>query len=176
VASFVFGQGSDGIASTAGREASAKSAAAPPFASTAGRKPSAKSATAPPFASTAGRETSAKTVYHWNKLSSLHGFATGVARLCSVNNVNTQGFAQHATLLFLPDGNKLFATRSCIVCLFPPLPDNQVLGGCQSDKTRPDICWIGQDRIVHLEIDEHSHEDREVSCELKKLDSANWGV
>jgi hypothetical protein len=59
----------------------------------------------------------------------------------------------------------------------PSIRDDQLLGGvqCQSQKTRPDVCWVGEDRIVHLEIDEGSHTDREISCELKKLDSANWG-
>lgn len=59
----------------------------------------------------------------------------------------------------------------------PSIRDNRILGGdkCGSERTRPDVCWIGTDRIVHLEIDEDSHTDREVSCELKKLDSANWG-
>lgn len=58
----------------------------------------------------------------------------------------------------------------------PSSTDNKVIGGCNSRKTRPDICWVGSDRIVHLEIDESSHVDREISCELSKLDSANWGV
>lgn len=58
----------------------------------------------------------------------------------------------------------------------PSATDNKMIGGCDSRRTRPDICWVGDDRIVHLEIDEHSHTDREVSCELSKLDSANWGV
>jgi hypothetical protein len=59
----------------------------------------------------------------------------------------------------------------------PSIRDNRILGGdeCRSARTRPDVCWIGTDRIVHLEIDEDSHTDREVACELKKLDSANWG-
>lgn len=60
----------------------------------------------------------------------------------------------------------------------PTMRDNKVIGGaaCAADRTRPDLCWVLADRIVHVEIDEHSHEDREVSCELKKLDSANWGL
>jgi hypothetical protein len=60
----------------------------------------------------------------------------------------------------------------------PTMRDNKFIGGeaCASDRTRPDLCWVLEDRIIHVEIDEHSHEDREVSCELKKLDSANWGL
>ena len=59
----------------------------------------------------------------------------------------------------------------------PSISDNHVLGspGCMADKTRPDWCWIGSDRIVHLECDENSHLDRDVSCELRKNDSAGWG-
>lgn len=29
---------------------------------------------------------------------------------------------------------------------------------------------------MHLEVDENSHQSREISCELKKADSAAWGV
>lgn len=58
----------------------------------------------------------------------------------------------------------------------PSIFDNQHLGGCQSSTTRPDFCWIGGDRVVHLECDENSHTDREISCELKKTDSAGWGL
>ena len=60
----------------------------------------------------------------------------------------------------------------------PTMRDSKLIGGeaCASDRTRPDLCWVLEDRIIHVEIDEHSHEDREVSCELKKLDSANWGL
>ena len=59
----------------------------------------------------------------------------------------------------------------------PSIADDQVLGGkaCHESRTRPDLCWILPDRIVHLEIDEHSHVDYEVACELKKNDAANWG-
>lgn len=60
----------------------------------------------------------------------------------------------------------------------PTLADNRLIGGaaCGAARTRPDLCWIREDRIVHVEVDEGSHEDREVACELKKLDSANWGL
>ena len=60
----------------------------------------------------------------------------------------------------------------------PYIRDDKLIGGdaCASNRTRPDACWLLEDRIVHLEVDEHSHHDRDVSCELKKLDSANWGL
>jgi hypothetical protein len=60
----------------------------------------------------------------------------------------------------------------------PTYTDNKVIGGaaCGSDKTRPDLCWVLRDRIVHVEVDEDSHRPREVSCELRKLDAANWGL
>lgn len=56
--------------------------------------------------------------------------------------------------------------------------DNKLIGGdsCSSDRTRPDVCWVLKDRIIHVEVDEKSHEDREISCELKKLDAGNWGL
>ena len=52
-----------------------------------------------------------------------------------------------------------------------------MLGGevCSSGRTRSDWWWILKDRIVFVENDEDSHNDCEVSCELKKNDSANWG-
>jgi hypothetical protein len=38
------------------------------------------------------------------------------------------------------------------------------------------VCFA-EDRIVHLEIDEHSHAPSRTSeCEIKKADSAGWGV
>jgi hypothetical protein len=60
----------------------------------------------------------------------------------------------------------------------PTYQDNKLIGGnaCGADKTRPDLCWVLEDRVLHVEIDEHSHDDREVGCELKKIDSASWGL
>jgi hypothetical protein len=60
----------------------------------------------------------------------------------------------------------------------PTFKDNKLIGGdaCMTKRSRPDFGWVLPDRIVYLEIDEHSHEDREISCELAKLDSANWGL
>ena len=34
---------------------------------------------------------------------------------------------------------------------------------------RPDVLWLGADRIVSLEVDEHSHRERTTSCELGKM-------
>ena len=62
-----------------------------------------------------------------------------------------------------------------LVALFPTMQDDTLIGGRGSDKTRPDLCWVTDDRILHVEVDEDSHADRDPSCELKKLDSANWG-
>lgn len=60
----------------------------------------------------------------------------------------------------------------------PTFQDNKLIGGaaCDAARTRPDLCWLLPDRVVHVEIDEDSHEDRPIACELKKLDSANWGL
>jgi hypothetical protein len=57
----------------------------------------------------------------------------------------------------------------------PTIKDSQLLG-CGNDKRRPDICWAGHDRIVHIEVDEMAHRGREISCELAKLDQTNFGV
>eukprot|EP00911_Craspedida_sp_UC1_P002680 UC1_evm1s1969 len=62
----------------------------------------------------------------------------------------------------------------------PSVRDNMVLAtsttGCAASPTRPDVAWCGNDRIVHLEIDEYSHRYREAICEVKKIDSAGWGA
>ena len=50
----------------------------------------------------------------------------------------------------------------------------KTLGDCSF--RRPDCVWLGADRVVHLEVDENSHADREVSCELTKVDDTAWGV
>ena len=41
--------------------------------------------------------------------------------------------------------------------------------GCDAVKRRPDLLWLGLDRVVSLEVDEHSHKDRSTSCELGKM-------
>jgi len=61
---------------------------------------------------------------------------------------------------------------------FPSARDNTMTGGkkCNERRRRPDACWVGTDRIVHLEIQEHSHVTREVSCELAKMDNTVYGT
>jgi hypothetical protein len=70
--------------------------------------------------------------------------------------------------------------RDRVLARMPPpsAVDNTLVGGkhCNEARRRPDLAWVGSDRIVMLEIDEHSHEDREPSCEIAKLDSTRWGV
>ena len=81
------------------------------------------------------------------------------------------------------------ATTQCLVlasilAAMPPpsAVDTALVGGeeCNASKRRPDVAWVADDRVVMLEIDEHSHADprfpREVSCELAKLDSTRFGV
>jgi hypothetical protein len=60
----------------------------------------------------------------------------------------------------------------------PTYMDDKLIGGaeCDSNRTRPDLCWVRGDRIVHVEVDEDSHADRQVLCELQKIDAANWGL
>lgn len=59
----------------------------------------------------------------------------------------------------------------------PDIMDDKLIGGVafQSAQTRPDNAWVRWDRVVVLEIDEHSHQSYDVECELKKLDSTNYG-
>ena len=49
---------------------------------------------------------------------------------------------------------------------------NGVKGGC--GRRRPDAAWVRDDRVVYLEIDEDSHSDRAVSCELAKIDDTAY--
>jgi hypothetical protein len=57
----------------------------------------------------------------------------------------------------------------------PSIKDNQLIG-CGSSKRRPDMCWAYTDRIVHVEVDEHSHRGRDPSCEVAKVDETNFGL
>lgn len=49
--------------------------------------------------------------------------------------------------------------------------DDTLFGGgeCDASRRRPDLLWLYTDRVVTLEIDEHSHRDRTTSCELGKM-------
>ena len=53
----------------------------------------------------------------------------------------------------------------------PSMEDNVRLGGggCDAPVRRADLGWLAPDRAVFFEVDEHSHHDREASCELGKL-------
>jgi len=53
----------------------------------------------------------------------------------------------------------------------PSAKDDQMIGGqtCDANRRRPDACWISQNRIAFLEIDEHGHDDRLPSCEVAKV-------
>lgn len=55
---------------------------------------------------------------------------------------------------------------------FPPsAADDTIIGGaaCDTDRRRPDACWITPKRIAILETDESGHVDRLVSCEIAKV-------
>ena len=60
----------------------------------------------------------------------------------------------------------------------PSSIDDVYIGGeyCNTGVRRPDVTWVTEDRIVCLEIDEHSHMDRTTMCELAKLDDTKWGI
>jgi len=53
----------------------------------------------------------------------------------------------------------------------PSAQDDQLIGGteCDTNRRRPDACWISRNRIAFLEIDEHGHNDRQSSCETAKV-------
>ena len=55
----------------------------------------------------------------------------------------------------------------------PSAADDVMLGGCGDtrNKRRPDLAWFSQNPplAVSVEVDEHSHGDRDVSCELAKI-------
>ncbi len=55
---------------------------------------------------------------------------------------------------------------------FPPsAADDTIIGGtaCDTDRRRPDTCWITPKRIAILETDESGHVDRLPSCEIAKV-------
>ena len=58
----------------------------------------------------------------------------------------------------------------------PPSANDSQLTDCGEDKRRADLIWIGQDRVVQIEIDEDEHKNRSVDCELGKIDSSKWGL
>ena len=60
----------------------------------------------------------------------------------------------------------------------PPSSRDDVLTGraCGEGIRRADVSWVGSDRVVFLEIDEYSHSNRPISCELKKLGETKWGL
>jgi hypothetical protein len=75
---------------------------------------------------------------------------------------------------------KLLCQLFPLICHVPfPEPsavDNVHLNTCGAgSQRRPDMCWVLDNRVVHLEIDENSHRSNEVSCELAKLDETNFG-
>ena len=60
----------------------------------------------------------------------------------------------------------------------PSSKDNVTVGGtsCNESRRRPDFSWVTENKIIYLEIDEYSHQDRSVGCELGKIDATKWGV
>ena len=61
----------------------------------------------------------------------------------------------------------------------PSSADNKMLGGKKCPDvpvTRPDLSYVGQDRLLYVEIDEDEHRDRKISCEQRKFDGAKWGL
>ena len=61
----------------------------------------------------------------------------------------------------------------------PSSADNKMLGGKNCPDvpvTRPDLSYVGQDRLLYVEIDEDEHRDRKVSCEQRKFDGAKFGL
>ena len=56
--------------------------------------------------------------------------------------------------------------------------DTRLIGGdaCNTARRRPDAMMVLEDRVIGFEIDERSHNDRELSCEIAKLDDHRWGA
>ena len=75
----------------------------------------------------------------------------------------TEQIVRQHTLPFLPPASAI---------------DSVLIGGrnCGEDRRRPDMAWVGLDRIIMLEVDEHSHVDRDSTCETAKLDATRWGL
>ena len=42
--------------------------------------------------------------------------------------------------------------------------------------TRPDLSYVGQDRVLYVEVDEYEHRGYDVSCEQRKFCGAKWGL
>ena len=43
-------------------------------------------------------------------------------------------------------------------------------------KVRPDLAFVLPDRVLVVEVDENSHENYEIDCELAKLDRTRWAA
>jgi len=64
-------------------------------------------------------------------------------------------------------------------CYIPSSADDKLLGGKSCPgvaRTRPDLSFVGHDRVLYVEVDENEHRDRKVSCEQTKFDGAKWGL
>ena len=61
----------------------------------------------------------------------------------------------------------------------PSSADNKMLGGKKCPKvpvTRPDLSFVGKDRVLYVEVDEYEHKGYDVSCEQRKFCGAKWGL
>jgi hypothetical protein len=82
------------------------------------------------------------------------------------------------------DSSKQRTTQQIVLDMLLPLVpppsaiDNVTIGGaaCNTDRRRPDTGWVGTDRVLLIENDEQSHEEREIACELAKNDSSRFGL
>jgi ferredoxin len=82
------------------------------------------------------------------------------------------------------DDNAAQMTQSIVMNrILPLLPppsaiDNKLIGGvvCDTNKRRPDVLWVGTDRIVTGEIDEHNHRDEQSACHVAKISDTRFGI
>ena len=60
----------------------------------------------------------------------------------------------------------------------PSSKDNKMTGAtcAKESMRRPDFSWVLPHGLIFLEIDEYSHRNRQLSCEVAKMDATKWGL
>ena len=100
----------------------------------------------------------------------------GCASVLLSTNRRRAGETLCATCLAANSARTELAFRALLVDAVgwaPSAADNLMLGGSGCDgvrRRRPDLAWVGSDRVVFAEIDEDGgHPNREPACELAKV-------
>ena len=95
----------------------------------------------------------------------------GICAQCDkTQRERTEHKARRLLLLHMPPPYNLEASWSAL--------DSQLIGSnlCQTGRRRPDMMIELEDRVVGVEIDENSHANNQLSCEIAKLDDHRWGA